>query len=55
MWGTHARPPFIATWALPENTPCIEIRQNGIPVYIETANGGSENTSFLNIVNYTIP
>jgi hypothetical protein len=33
----------------------IEIRRNGIPVYTEAANGGSENTSFLNMVTYTIP
>jgi hypothetical protein len=48
-------PTFITTWALPENTPGIEIRRNGIPVYTKTENGGSENTSFLNIVTYTIP
>jgi hypothetical protein len=53
--GDACAPTFIPTWALSENTPGIEIRRNGTPVYTERANGGSENTSLLNAVTYTIP
>ena len=47
-------PVFRVTWLRPLRTPGVEIRKNGVVVYSETENGGSDEFPVENMITYRL-